>query len=106
MCLFFQKHLSSHRYSALLAVFRVLGFKRRATKKPKKLLIFTLPSKTTLRETKLTVILMSVVVFHILLNLPHNVCTIFYSIMDDFWMELKDDTRQYLSNVVRPIFSL
>ena len=80
---------------------RLLGIKRKQTKS-KRLLIFTLPSKATLRETKLTIILLAVVICHILLNLPHNICTILYSTMEDFWQSgLTNETRQSVSNLVR-----
>jgi hypothetical protein len=53
-------------------VFRLIGLKPKKAA-PKKLLIFTLPSKSTLREAKLTVILLSVVVCHLVAILSNSV---------------------------------
>jgi hypothetical protein len=36
------------------------------------------------------------------LNLPHNICTILFSLMDDYWLELHHETRQAVSNLVGP----
>lgn len=59
----------------MLGVFNIVDFVRvikiqRKEDRRKKLLVFTLPSKTTMREIKLTTVLASVVVCHIILNLP------------------------------------
>ena len=50
------------------------------------LLIFHAPSKTTLKEVKMTFLLVSLVATHLMLTLPSNITALFWTILPEHWV--------------------
>ena len=52
--------------------------------------MFTLPSKSSIKEIRLTLLLLSIVLSHILLTLASNVINFIWTIFPKYWSEVDD----------------
>ena len=54
--------------------------------------MFHLPSKSTLKEVKMTVLLVSLVVTHIILTVPSNITFLYWTLFPDAWVRKSNMT--------------
>ena len=74
-------------------IFRYVGLKPKPKKR--KLLMFNIPSKTTLKEIKMTFLLVSLVASHITLTIPINVTLFYWAYYPDAWVSESLRFRKY-----------
>ena len=65
-------------------IFRYVGLKPKLKKR--KILMFNIPSKTTLKEMKMTFLLVSLVASHITLTIPINVTLFYWAYYPHAWV--------------------
>ena len=76
----------------MVTLYSIVGIKPK--QKKRKLLIFTTPSKTTLKELKMTFLLVSLVATHIVLTMPSNITFLYWTIYPTVWVS--DTLASYL----------
>ena len=81
----------------------ISGLKQRMKKKK---LLFSLPTKATIKELRITLSLLWVVICHASLSLPHAILFVFYTAFSDFWGDIKTEKRVLINGSADALISL
>ena len=72
----------------------------------KKILVFSLPTKATTKELRITLSLLVVVICHVCLTIPHTIIYLFWTAFPQKYMEISDDQRVILAGLTDALLSL